>query len=304
MMLTVMRHREIYMAVLAPSTRHRLLATLEEEGILTLLKARALQVVDATPVPYVRLTITAGEDGIIAHCTGVWLDVRPLVEPPGQEDYYLPVLGVSETASPATIAHELLHLHDLPTLIERDPSYPERALKLGINSISEPSEIEGSLDFELFKIFAMERQWNVNGTSMERQWNVNGTSMERQWNLRRIAWSTRWARHGSKRSMRDRRSGINVRAPTSSSSGASPTTSRSWRAGTSSSSQDTRKRSGGRRDCRRITMAATCSVRRPTTTSRGSTPGPRRGSWHRSPGREPPRRHHPDAGMRAALARW
>ncbi|TMQ09083.1 MAG: hypothetical protein E6J90_38775 [Deltaproteobacteria bacterium] len=153
-----MRHREIYMALLSRSLRDRLLATLEAEGILTLLKARALSVVDATPLPYVRLEVNAGEDGLVAHCTGIWFDVRPLVGLEGEEDYYLPVLGVSQDASGPTIAHELLHLHDMLALIEQDPSYPERALKLSINSISDPSEIEGSIDFELFKIFAMEPQ--------------------------------------------------------------------------------------------------------------------------------------------------
>ena len=146
------------MALLSPSLRDRLLATLEEEGILTLLKAHGLGVVDATPLPYVRLEITAGEGGIVAHCTGVWFDVRPLVGPEGDEDYYLPVLGVAQGASTPTISHELLHLHDMLALIEQDPSYSERALKLGINSISEPSQIEESVDFELFKIFAMEPQ--------------------------------------------------------------------------------------------------------------------------------------------------
>jgi hypothetical protein len=154
--LTAVKHRETYMALLSPSLRDRLLATLEEEGILTLLKAHALGIVDATPVPYVRLEITAGVDGLVAHCTGVWFDVRPLVGPEGEQDFYLPVLGVSQGASTSTISHELLHLHDLLALIEQDPAYPERALKLGINSISEPSQIEESVDFELFKIFAME----------------------------------------------------------------------------------------------------------------------------------------------------
>lgn len=146
------------MALLSRSLRDRLLATLEEEGILPLLKAHALRVVDATPVPYVRLEITAGQDGLVAHCTGVWFDVRPLVGPEGDEDYYLPVLGASEGASAATIGHELLHLRDLLALIEQDPSYPERALKLGINSVEEPAQIGESVDFELFKIFAMEPQ--------------------------------------------------------------------------------------------------------------------------------------------------
>lgn len=153
-----MNHRETYMALLSPSLRDRLLATLEEEGILTLLKGHALEVVDAPPLPYVRLAITAGENGLVAHCTGVWFDVRPLVGPEGEQDYYLPVLGISQGASSPTIRHELLHLHDLLALIEQDPSYPERALKLGINGISEPSQIEESVDFELFKIFAMEPQ--------------------------------------------------------------------------------------------------------------------------------------------------
>jgi hypothetical protein len=152
------KHREIYMALLSPSLRDRLLATLEEEGILTLLKGHALSVVDAPPLPYVRLEITAGEGGLVAHCTAVWFDVRPLVGPEGHDDYYLPVLGVPPGASASTISHELLHLHDLLALIDRDPAYPERALKLSINSISEPSEIEESVDFELFKIFAMEPQ--------------------------------------------------------------------------------------------------------------------------------------------------
>jgi hypothetical protein len=154
----VVKHREIYMALLSPPLRDRLLATLEEEGILTLLKAHALRVVDATPLPYVRLETTHGENGLVAHCTGVWFDARPLVGPEGEQDYYLPVLGVPPGASTPTISHELLHLHDLLVLIERDPSYPERALKLGINSISEPSQIEESVEFELFKIFAMEPQ--------------------------------------------------------------------------------------------------------------------------------------------------
>lgn len=146
------------MALLSPPLRGRLLATLEEEGILTLLKAHALSVVDATPLPYVRLEITAGEGGLVAHCTGVWFDVRPLVGPGGEQDYYLPVLGVSRGASASTMSHELLHLHDLLALIEQDPSYPERALKLCINGLSEPSLIDESVELEVFKIFAMEPQ--------------------------------------------------------------------------------------------------------------------------------------------------
>lgn len=154
--LTAVTHRETYLALLSPSLRDRLLTTLEEEGILTLLNAHALRVVAADPVPYVRLEITAGANGLVAHCTGVWFDTRPLIGPEGHDDYYLPVLGAAEGASDATIAHELLHLNDLLALIEQDPSYTERALHLGINSISEPSQIADSVDFELFKIFAME----------------------------------------------------------------------------------------------------------------------------------------------------
>lgn len=157
-MLIAVTHREIYMALLSRPLRDRLLVTLKDEGILTLLHAHDLRVVDATPVPYVRLDITAGENGLVAHCTGVWFDVRPLVGPEGEEDYYLPVLGASEAASTPTIAHELLHLHDLLALIEQDPSYSERALELSVNSVSEPSQIGRSIDFELFKIFAMEPQ--------------------------------------------------------------------------------------------------------------------------------------------------
>ena len=153
-----MKHREIYMALLSPELRGRLLTTLEAEGILKLLKAHALEVVDASPLPYVRLEITAGEGGLVAHCTGVWFDVRPLVGPEGEEDYYLPVLGVANGASMPTVRHELLHLNDMLALLERDPSYSERAMKLGINSIEQPSQIEESVDFELFKIFAMEPQ--------------------------------------------------------------------------------------------------------------------------------------------------
>src|SRR5947207_14675535 len=83
------KHGDIYMALVSPELRGRLLATLEEEGILSLLKGHALQVVDASPLPYVRLAITAGEDGFVAHCTGVWFDARPLVGADGDEDYYL-----------------------------------------------------------------------------------------------------------------------------------------------------------------------------------------------------------------------
>jgi hypothetical protein len=72
--LTAVKHREAYEALLSTSLRDRLIATLVDEGILTLLKAHALRVVDAAPVPYVRLEIVAGEGGLVAHCTGVWFD--------------------------------------------------------------------------------------------------------------------------------------------------------------------------------------------------------------------------------------
>lgn len=94
--LTAVKHREAYDALLSTSLRDRLLTTLADEGILTLLKAHTLCVVDAAPVPYVRLEITPGEGGLIAHCTGVWFDARPLVGPEGDKDFYLPVLGASE----------------------------------------------------------------------------------------------------------------------------------------------------------------------------------------------------------------
>jgi hypothetical protein len=109
-------------------------------------------------VPYVRLTINAGAGGLIAHCTAVWFDVRPLVGPEGEAHYYFPALSAGDEASAPTLAHELLHLHDLLALIERDPSYPGRALKLSINSISDPSEIPDSIEFELSKMFAPEPQ--------------------------------------------------------------------------------------------------------------------------------------------------
>jgi hypothetical protein len=152
------KHSEIYAALLSSRLRDRLLVTLEDEGILTLLKAQSLRVVEASPVPYVRLAITAGEDGLVAQCTGIWFDARPLVGPDGEEDYYLPVLCLSEDASAATTAHERLHLRDLLALIERDPSYPQRALRSCVNGISEPGQIVESVDFELFKIFALEPQ--------------------------------------------------------------------------------------------------------------------------------------------------
>jgi hypothetical protein len=152
------KHRDAYLALLSPSLWERTLAKLVEEGILKLLDARGARVVDDAPLPYVRLEITRGKSGLIAHCTGVWFDVRPLVGPEGEEDYYLPVLGASEGASGPTMEHELLHLRDMLALLERDPSYSQRALKLGINSISAPYQIGKSVDLELFKIFAMEPQ--------------------------------------------------------------------------------------------------------------------------------------------------
>jgi hypothetical protein len=150
------KHRDAYMALLSPPLWERTLAKLLEEGILKLLDAHSARVVEEAPLPYVRLEITRGRGGFIAHCTGVWFDVRPLVGPEGEEDYYLPVLGAAEAASGPTMAHELLHLRDMLDLLERDPSYSQRALKLGINSISEPYQIGKSVDLELFKIFAME----------------------------------------------------------------------------------------------------------------------------------------------------
>jgi len=115
--LAAVKHRETYLALLSPTLRDRLLATLKEEGILTLLKAHALEVVDAIPIPYVRLEITAGENGLVAHCTGVWFDARPLLGPEVEQDYYLPVLGVSQGRRGSELV--TMHLADYVAILER-----------------------------------------------------------------------------------------------------------------------------------------------------------------------------------------
>jgi hypothetical protein len=152
-----MTHRETYLRLLSSENRNELLATLESHGYFRTLAVSGARIVDGA-LPYVCLSV-AKSDTFTAFCTGTFLDPSSWSLLTQTEEFYLPVIAVCPSASETDLAHELTHLSDLLDLVERDSTYPVRARTLAFNALPEEADLEQiveSIDFEVFKIFALE----------------------------------------------------------------------------------------------------------------------------------------------------
>jgi hypothetical protein len=150
-------HRATYLTILSAELSGRLLALLEEGDVHADLEVVSARAEIASGIPYVHFDV-APSTAFEAHCGGIPVDLRPLLGADAALDFYLPVLGVTPNASPTALAHELLHLRDLLDLVERDPGYPERAFRLALNTLTDSSLLDESIDLAICKAFAFEPQ--------------------------------------------------------------------------------------------------------------------------------------------------
>jgi hypothetical protein len=158
-----MNHRSVYERLLSPENEAALLRVLQEQGVISLVRANHATVRRDHSPPYVLLTVEA-EQGVSAHCTCVFLNVGDIVPEQGSVPYYLPVVAIAqlihadEDRSAIILAHELLHLDDTLALVERDPSYPQRVMDFGMNNTQDPALLDQTIDLEVFKLFSLEPQ--------------------------------------------------------------------------------------------------------------------------------------------------
>lgn len=148
-----MTHREVYRWLLSPQQRDRLVRVLHEEHYVEKLCAEEVRFVEAEPEPYLSLTIRRGAT-FTAHSGGIYLDLARFPELEQAGWFYFPLVGLSDTKDAIARRHELQHLHDLLDLIERDPTYPDRSLRVHCND--ELSGLEEQIDLEVFKVFTLE----------------------------------------------------------------------------------------------------------------------------------------------------
>lgn len=157
-------HRSVYETLLSAGNERALARLLEEQGVLSLLRARSVEVRRDRPLPYVLLMIDA-DRGVFAQCTCVFVDVGGVVPQHAAVPYFLPMVALAEQGAgeetgraAAALEHELLHLSDTLALIERDPDYPRRVFAYGIHNTTDPALLAESVDVEVFKLFALEPQ--------------------------------------------------------------------------------------------------------------------------------------------------
>jgi hypothetical protein len=159
-----MDHRSVYQMLMSPENESALLHLLEEQGVLQLLRARSVEVRRDRSPAYILLKVDA-EHGVIAQCTGVFVDVSSMVQALDTAPYFLQIIGLAEqksgeaeTSQAASLEHELLHLTDTMDVIERHPEYPRRIFEYGMRNTKDPALLSETIDLEIFKLFALEPQ--------------------------------------------------------------------------------------------------------------------------------------------------
>ncbi len=93
----------------------------------------------------------------------VFLDLSPLLPSGVGKDYYLPFIVLPEYFDRRSfgelrlvVKHEVLHVKDLLTLVDRDPSYLTRVREVAFINLEDPGRLSESIEFEVFQLFYFE----------------------------------------------------------------------------------------------------------------------------------------------------
>lgn len=157
-------YKEIYHYLLKPDHFEQLQALMKEQNIYETLNVKEALLKDEE-FPYVLFSIET-DQVFAAQMVGLLLEIDSLV-PEYTEEYYLPVIAMARNYDSEinhlinqenSVAHELIHIRDILSLIEDDPSYIQRLNRYGINVVEDVEDLQESIDFEVFKIFHLEPQ--------------------------------------------------------------------------------------------------------------------------------------------------
>lgn len=150
-----MTHAEIHAILLHPAHRTRLLAEVEAQGVRRVLQADRVEVTEVAGLNHLHFHAPAS-DAFSAMTGGVFISLAPWADLGLEGEHYLLYTPQCEGAGPSDLGHEQVHLRDIVALLATDPSFVRRASSVGINAITEASQIEASIEFEVFKVFHLE----------------------------------------------------------------------------------------------------------------------------------------------------
>lgn len=158
-------YEEIYHYLLKPDHFEQLQVLMKEQNIYGSLNVKDAFLENKEGFPYILLKIET-EQIFAAQMVGVLLKIDSLL-PEYIDEYYFPVIAIARNYDSEinhlinqeySVTHELLHIKDILSLIENDPSYISRLGKYGINMLESVEDLQESIDFEVSKIFYLEPQ--------------------------------------------------------------------------------------------------------------------------------------------------
>ncbi|MDM8521882.1 hypothetical protein QUF80_00780 [Desulfococcaceae bacterium HSG8] len=156
--------KEIYHYLLKPEYFEQLQELMREQNIYESLNVREAFLKEED-FPYILFRIET-EQVFAAQMVGMMLKIDSLL-PEYTDDYYLPAIAMACDYDPEimelinlenSVAHELIHIQDILSLIDKYPSYVTRVEKYGMNMVERLEDLKESIDLEVFKIFYLEPQ--------------------------------------------------------------------------------------------------------------------------------------------------
>ncbi len=157
-------YEEIYHYLLKPDHFEQLQVLMKEQNIYESLNVKEVSLKNED-FPYVLFKIETDQI-FAAQMVGLLLEIDSLL-PEYTDEYYFPVIAMARNYDAEinhlinlehSVAHELLHIKDILSLIENDPFYIQRLGKYGMNMLESIEDLQESIDFEVFKIFYLEPQ--------------------------------------------------------------------------------------------------------------------------------------------------
>jgi hypothetical protein len=168
-------YQEIYLKLLSLKQFDRLEKLMKEQNVHDSLRVSKSSLETKEGFPYILLKIES-DQVFAAQMIGLSLQIHELL-PEYTDDYYLPVIAIHEYRDDLlamangynstinnlidqenAIKHELIHIKDILSLINKDPSYLKRIMLYSIHKIESSQYLPESVDIEVFKIFYLEPQ--------------------------------------------------------------------------------------------------------------------------------------------------
>lgn len=157
-------YEEIYRYLLKPKQFKQIRLLMKEHNIYEYMNVQDVSLKNKD-FPYILFTIET-DQVFAAQMVGLFLEIDDVV-PEYTDVFYLPIIAVARNYDAQisrlinienSVAHELIHIKDILSLIDKDPSYIERAGKYGMNTVKDAEDLQESIDLEIFKIFYLEPQ--------------------------------------------------------------------------------------------------------------------------------------------------